>query len=140
MPRNAPESHAEPSADSAPPRTWTIALPAGTALLNANQRLHWSVKARKVAVIRSAACLLARQQRIPRIDQARILVTYRPASARRTDAGNWSPSAKACLDGLTDAGVWLDDDSEHVLSETYVIGDKVPGGQLVLTITEVTGP
>ena len=122
------------------PRTWTLELPPGTALLNANQRLHWAERGKRVRVIRNAAWVLARQQKIPQIDKATVLVTYRPQpSTRRRDAGNLAPSAKAAIDGLTDAGVWPDDNSEHVLSETYVIGEMIPGSQLVLTITEVNG-
>lgn len=121
------------------PRTWTIALPPGIELLNANQRLHWAERGRRVKGIRRAAWALAREQKIPQLDKATVLVEYRPPMAsRRRDAANLAPSAKAAIDGCTDAKVWLDDDSQHVLSETYVIGDKCAGGQLLIHITEVT--
>ena len=136
---DAPQSHAEPSGESAPPRTWIIALPPGTALLNANQRLHWAERGKRVRVDPHR-----RLGRWPGSSRSRSIDRRRPRhvpaepSTRRRDAGNWS-RRQGGLDGLTDAGVWLDDDSEHVLSETYVIGEMIPGGQLVLTITEVNG-
>lgn len=120
------------------PRTWTIALPAGSALLNANQRLHWAEKGKRTRQIRGDAFWLAKVADIPPLDRVRVVVEYRPAlKSRRRDAANWAPSAKACLDGMTDAGIWPDDNSAHVLSETYVIGDPVPLGQLLIHITEV---
>ena len=33
---------------------------------------------------------------------------------RRRDAANWYPTVKACIDGLRDAGVLVDDDDRHV--------------------------
>ena len=121
------------------PRTWTIALPPGMELLNANQRLHWSVRGSRTRTIRHAAWALARKQKIPALDRATVRVEYRPPMAwRRGDASNLAPSAKAAIDGLTDARVWTDDNSRHLLTETYVIGPRCQGGQLLIHITEVT--
>lgn len=122
----------------AEPRTWTIALPPGTPLLNANQRLHWAARGKRVKTIRNAAWALARQQQIPQLDRATVRVEYRPPDRRKRDASNLAPSAKAAIDGMTDAKVWADDDSRHVLSETYVIGPMTRWGQLLIHVTEVT--
>jgi len=122
------------------PRSWVVALPAGTELLNANQRHHWRYKARVTKDLRETAGWAARIMRVPRLDQVRIAVEYQPPKLSRSrDGGNWAPSGKACIDGLRDAGVLPDDDSVHVLSETYSIGEPYPKGRLVLTITEVAG-
>lgn len=120
------------------PRTWTIALPPGTPLLNANQRLHWAEKGTRTRILRHSTWALARQAKLPQLARARVVFEYRPPNlSRRRDAGNLAPSGKACLDGLTDAKVWPDDDSRHVVSETYRIGDRCEGGQFLIHIYEV---
>ena len=54
---------------------------------------------------------------------------------RRYDPGNLYPTLKAICDGFTDAGLWADDDHEHVLGP-----DLRHGGygtpKLVITIEE----
>jgi len=118
-------------------RRWVIEMPAGTELLNSNQRHSWRYKARVTATLRETAARIAR---VPRLDQVRIEVEYQPSKVTRSrDGGNWAPSGKACIDGLRDAGVLPDDNSKHVLSETYSIGEPYPKGRLVLTITEAAG-
>jgi crossover junction endodeoxyribonuclease RusA len=118
-------------------RTWTIALPAGQKLLNANDRLHWAAKARIVKQLRSDAYLLAKAAKIPQLKRARIDCTYERPDRRRRDAANWSDTAKPLVDGLVDAGVLVDDDSEYLDGPFMHIGDVHPGGRIVLEITEL---
>jgi hypothetical protein len=120
-------------------RRWVIEMPAGIELLNANDHAgHWGRRKRLTEALREAAGWLAKQQRMPLLDQVRIAVEYQPPRLTRSrDGGNWAPSGKACIDGLRDAGVLANDDSKHVLSETYSIGEPYPKGRLVITITEV---
>ncbi|BCK73950.1 hypothetical protein Srufu_079030 (plasmid) [Streptomyces libani subsp. rufus] len=47
------------------PTSWRLELPAGTFLLNDNQRLHFRTKAKHIETIRDASCLTARAARIP---------------------------------------------------------------------------
>jgi hypothetical protein len=57
---------------------------------------------------------------------------------RRQDVGACYLIVKACIDGLTDAGCWPDDDDEHVVALTFhpaVYG--CAEDFLLLTITEV---
>ena len=124
--------------DSAAARSWVIELPAGTELLNANQRHGWRYKARITKDLRETAGWAARIARVPALERVRIAVEYQPPRVTRSrDGGNWAPSGKACIDGLRDAGVLPDDNSRHVLSETYSIGEPYPRGRLVLVISEV---
>ncbi len=47
----------------------------------------------------------------------RVTVTVLFGTARpnqRRDPSNWGPTAKHIVDGLTDAGLWPDDDKHHV--------------------------
>lgn len=120
------------------PRTWTVALPAGIRLLNANERLHWAKRASITRDIRKAAWACAKAAQVPPLARARIAVEYQPPRKSRTrDGGNWSPSGKAAIDGLRDAGVIRDDESRIVTEEAYRIGEPYPRGRLVLHVTEV---
>ena len=119
-------------------RTWIIQVPPGTPLLSANGREHWAVKARRTRQLRYLGFCLARQQRIPRLARAHVLATYRPPDRRRRDPANMYPTVKAMLDGLTDAGVWADDDAAHVLGPDMRLSPiPCPGGSLFLHITEL---
>lgn len=122
------------------PRSWVVALPAGTLLINANTAMHFRAKAERVKVIRNAAATLARHLKVPALEQAHVYYIVRPAgAARRRDPGNWSPSAKAAVDGLVDAGVLPDDNSDRLLGPDPRIGPPIKHSQLVLVITDLTG-
>lgn len=95
-------------------RSWRIVIPPGTQLLTLNQRLHYIAQAQRVKTLRETAGWLARTQRIPRLEAAWIVCEYIAPDRRRRDPGNWMPTAKACVDGLVDAGVLADDDWTHV--------------------------
>jgi hypothetical protein len=119
-------------------RTWTVELPPGLELLNANQRKHWSAKGRTTKAIRDAAHMFALADRIPAVSRAYIVAEYRPPNRRRRDVHNLFPSAKAAVDGLVDAGVLPDDSDEYLTGPDMRLGEVVAGGQLVLHITEVS--
>lgn len=135
-----------PAADkTARPRTFTIALPAGLKLLNANQRMHHKPKAKLTAEIRSKTheavtecpelmAALAAAKPGPLFERVHILGILRPATARRADPANWYPSFKAAVDGLVDAGLLDDDDDKHVVGPDMRLGGKRKGGQLVLVV------
>jgi hypothetical protein len=92
-------------------------------LISANDRpSHWGGRSGPTEVLRGAACVLARKQRIPPIPRARIVCYVRMTGNRRYDPGNYAPSAKACVDGIVDANV-LPDDSAH-----YVTGPDMRRG------------
>lgn len=119
------------------PRSWTIELPAGMTLINANDRLHWAVKARLTKTIRDAAHIITRQAKVPRLEKARIEFFFHPGPRiRRRDAANWFPSAKAAVDGVVDAGVLADDSDEFLEGPIPRRGEAREKSQLVLVITE----
>ncbi|WP_435279284.1 hypothetical protein [Streptomyces sp. 1222.5] len=130
-------------------RTFTLKLPPGLPLLNANQRLHHAPRARMTAEIRSkamAACsedehmraALAATNPAPALQHAYILGVLHPATRRRIDPANFYPSFKAAIDGLVDAGVLEDDDHTRLVGPDMRIGPLVKGGQLTLVIQEIT--
>ncbi|MET9517010.1 hypothetical protein [Streptomyces sp. NPDC002994] len=131
-------------------RAFTLTLPRGLVLLNANQRPHHAVRARVTANIRAAAmatcsedptmrAALAEAGEQPLLAHAYILGVIHPPSRRRADPANWYPSFKAAVDGLVDAGVLEDDDHTHVVGPDMRIGPVAKGGgRLVLHIQELT--
>jgi hypothetical protein len=149
--RGVPGTHAPvPPAGSVPPekgggtgsalgRVFTLELPAGLELVNANKRYpHPAVRGRVVAEIRKAAWAMALHDKLPPLERVQIIVEYQPARVTRSrDGGNWAPSGKAAIDGLRDARVLEDDDSSRVMLESYRIGQPHPRGRLVLYILEV---
>ncbi|MFI2620454.1 hypothetical protein [Streptomyces sp. NPDC018584] len=128
----------EPDTSTIRPRTWRLELPAETTLINANDRMHPAKRARFVKVIRQAAWAMARHHKMPALQRAHIFYVIHPDTrGRRRDPGNWSPSAKAAVDGLVDAGVLPDDNHHHLLGPDPRIGTPIGGAQLVLWITDL---
>lgn len=112
---------------TAPLRFYRIeVLAGGLRWLQANQREHWAPRSQRVRGWRLAAYQSARQQRVPRIEYAHVECELRFSDLRLRDPANWSPTAKACVDGLVDAGVFDDDDSTRVLGPDMRLGPKVP--------------
>ncbi|CAM5265689.1 hypothetical protein [Streptomyces fumanus] len=127
------------------PAPFVIELPAGTKLLNSNQRRHRHEQARIIARLRETAFkavsespalmdALAAAKPGPLFQRAHILGVLRPATNGRCDPANWYPSFKAAVDGLVDAGVLEDDDHTRVVGPDMRLGQKVARGQLVLVV------
>lgn len=103
-----------------------LAVPAaGLLWLTENQRLHWAERNQRIRGWRFATYVAARKAKLPRLDRARIECELLFTDVRRRDPGNWSPTAKACVDGLVDAGVFDDDDYTRVVGPDMRIGPKV---------------
>lgn len=104
----------------------TITFTAPDKALNMNDRMHWAPKAERVRTWRHAAKAAARNAKLRNIGPTIVHVTLSVNSSGRRDPSNWYPTVKAICDGLTDAGLWPDDDSTHVatLEPTLV---KRPG-------------
>lgn len=117
------------------PHTWTVELPPGLPLLNANRRVHWRIRHERTRGIRWATRLIANEAEIPALQRAHIIGEFRPPDRRRRDIANMYPSFKAAVDGLVDARVLPDDSDEHLVGPDMRVGPVVPGGQIVLHIT-----
>jgi crossover junction endodeoxyribonuclease RusA len=120
------------------PQSWHVELPVGLFLLNDNQRLNKWRKAEYIDLIRKASGFAARAAKVPALQRIHVFYVVHPKPGiRRRDPGNWSPTAKAAIDGLVDAGVVPDDNSERVLGGDPRIGSVVKGSQFALWITDL---
>ena len=114
-------------------QTLTIRIPA-TAWWTANSRLHHMEKARRTRTVRALAAHLAR--RLLPMPAADVHVLVHTPAARRFDADNAAPMAKAVIDGIVDAAVLPDDDAKHRPRTTYELGQPTrERGMYQLTIT-----
>lgn len=50
----------------------------------------------------------------------------------RYDPNNLAPTTKACVDGFVDAGLFVDDDWNHVIGPDHRHGGKGPAGIIFL--------
>lgn len=111
--------------------------------INANQRLFWRVRSARTKQWREAAKQRAIDMHLPHMRAAYILAELRFSTNQRRDPANWAPTAKACVDGLVDAGVFDDDNYRHVTGPDMRIGEKVPeqrrGIHLLIFPTEPFG-
>lgn len=93
----------------------TIRFPRPAAgLLNLNQRTHWSTRSRSVKQWRHAAAFAALEQlgTTPAARACRpcfVAVQLPVTDSRKRDPHNYTPTIKAIVDGLVDAGAWPDD-------------------------------
>lgn len=90
-----------------------------TLWMSANERRHWAVTAKRTKALREKAGYEARLQLA--VTAGPVLVTAFIQYPRngRADPGNAAPTVKPILDGITDAGIWADDDSSTVIGPDY---------------------
>ena len=137
---SAPTSPPASTSPEAGGRTWTVELPAGLTLLNANERLHWRPKNNRTQAIRAASFACVKAARVPKLKRASVVVEFRPPDRRRRDVHNLYPSAKAAIDGLVDAGVLPDDSDRYLVGPDMRTGAVAPLPRLVLHIAELSPP
>lgn len=119
-------------------RSWTLVLPWTAPPITLNARKHWAAKAAQTRNVRATAAILARAQHIPPLARCEALLTYSPRDRRRRDADNLVGTLKALCDGLVDAWVVPDDTPDLMVKPMPVIGPVTKGGQLTLTVTELS--
>lgn len=117
----------------------TIDVPADL-WLSANQRLHWAPKAKRTRELRALGYAHAGSTGPFKVAHVAAFIGY-PRNGK-ADPSNAAPTVKALIDGITDAGVFPDDDSTHLIGPTYLRDPKppVPGAyrvRLVITSQEI---
>lgn len=94
-------------------------------VLNANKALHYMAKGNIVRYLRALSKEAGEARReISELhfDKVKISVVVCPPTRRRIDPPNLYHTAKALIDGLTDAEWWEDDDFKHVLDFSFRYG------------------
>lgn len=118
------------------PRVWTLVIPAPTAWISLNQRLHWAKKAELTRTWRLAASLAARKAGLPKgIPHVHITATVTKPSRRAFDVHNLLPSLKAAIDGLVDYGLVADDSTKYLTGPDMRVNPETGPAAVVLTIT-----
>jgi hypothetical protein len=118
--------------------TYRVLVPANLELINSNERLHHMVRARRTRALREWAHWQVKAQKIPKLKAITVDVVVHPGRrTRRLDPPNWSPTSKACIDGLVDAGVLPDDTGDFVKHVLFRVGERWdvarPGVELLIT-------
>lgn len=101
--------------------------------LNSNDRVHRMVVQKTTRLWREAGCVAAAGLS-PCDGPVRVVAYVFKPRRGRYDPGNLYPTAKACVDGFTDAGLWVDDDWLHVVGPDMRHGGVGPAA-LVFVIT-----
>ena len=118
---------------------WLLSFKAPAKVWSINERMHWSVRAKLVEQWRTGTALAARGlNEKPGRWYVQLSLPFRRNSERR-DPHNFTGSVvKACVDGLTDAGLWPDDIPQYV-----VVGDPIirvcPPGEFPHLVVGVHG-
>jgi len=117
--------------------TYTLELPWPRPPLSRNgSRGHPIARSKTVKAVRKAGWALAREQKIPQHDHIVVRLHYAPGRRQPQDPMNWTDTSKALIDGLRDAGVVVDDNTEHVTEwEPEILFPPEPGPRCWLTIT-----
>lgn len=112
--------------------TITLFIPKADEWINSNDRHHWSTRSRRTRHWRDAARFMARHHKIPALGLPVAIDAYIvKARAGRYDPNNLSPTTKACIDGLVDAGVLPDDSWRELIGPDHRHGGKgTPGIRL----------
>ena len=87
--------------------------------MSSNQRRDRRADMGKVRDLRTLGFATARLHRLPTFHQVHVCAFIQYPTAHKADPPNAWPTLKAILDGLTDAGVWADDSSEHVVATEF---------------------
>lgn len=112
-------------------------------MLNANDRPHWTQKAKITAYLRATAAKEGQRYNCTPYSKKRpcgLVVTIYAPTKRRLDPPNFYPTVKALVDGLTEAKIWTDDNDNVIKSTKFQLGGlsgKKGYYRFVLTIEEV---
>lgn len=105
------------------------AIAGGNEMVSSNDRLNPHVKADLCAHLRKLSKELGIEtlskmefKQFTKENPCYIGVIVHPPTKRRMDAINWYPTVKPIIDGLTDAGVFEDDNDKIITSMTFVPG------------------
>ena len=82
-------------------------------LVSANERGHWAKRHERTRYWRHLTAVRARGAE-PFAGRAHVTVTISWPDKRRRDVANYHPTVKACVDGMVDAGIFVDDSDRYI--------------------------
>ena len=100
-----------------------------------NDRMNWRAKAPITKAWRTAAAAAAGEVTEAVEPPVHLTITAH-RTGRAIDADAVASTAKACIDGLVDAGVLVDDSPKYVHAVTYVTAPKSDHDALRITVTQ----
>lgn len=109
-------------------------------ILNSNVSKHYHAAAKIKRYLRQLSCSAGLERKGVFFNHFTVKVTVCPPTRRKIDPPNLYPTAKALIDGLTDAEWWEDDNFRHLLETSFVYGGlsgKKDVFTIVLDIEEV---
>lgn len=99
--------------------TLTYTIPSNL-WLSLNDRRHWAPSARATAALRILGRAVAAREHVGTPGPCHVAAFIGYPTVGRADPSNAAPTVKALIDGITDAGVWPDDDHTYVIGPTYL--------------------
>lgn len=96
-----------------------LSLPARAPTTNAIARMHRMEAMRVTREWRQWAWAAAKQAKVGRHDKIAVTVQSRLRGKRSRDVASEQTVAKACVDGLADAGVIVNDTPDHLLRLSF---------------------
>ena len=96
----------------------TIDVPEG-AWLSSNDRRHWADVKRRRQILRLMGKSAAIKARLQPIQHAAITAYIQYATGGRADPNNAQDTTKPLIDGMVDAGIFVDDSSEYILGPDH---------------------
>lgn len=95
-----------------------IDVPEG-AWLSSNDRRHWADVKRRRALLRAMGKSAAIKARIQPVQHAAITAYVQYATGGRADPNNAQDTTKPIIDGMVDAGIFVDDSSDYILGPDH---------------------
>ena len=103
-------------------------LKQGNEMISSNDRMHYAVKMQINKHLREVGRYVVLSEKgltkpIYSPDKpCEVRVIVNPPSRRRIDPANFYPTVKPLIDGMTDAGMWTDDNAEIVQEVAFRLG------------------
>lgn len=111
-------------------------IPAPGKFLSLNDRMHHHPKAKLVKAWRTAAREAAEAGNMPTgLDRVHIAIDVLKTNGRAYDVHNLMPTAKACIDGLIDAGLCADDNNDYLTGPDMRAGGVADWAGLRIVVT-----
>lgn len=107
-----------------------VYLTKGNQMISSNDRLHTYIKTQLVHYLRNFSYQQEKNKLTPDLplfdnnNPCHLVITVSPPTNRRMDPPNFYPTVKALVDGLTDAGLWQDDNGQIIKAMTFILGTK----------------